>query len=236
MEWVMEMEQILRLDEKIDENAIAIDFVTSEIKNSEGYLFIKRFLDIIGSLSGLILLFPIMMLVAIAIKIEDPKGKVIFGHMRVGKDGRLFPCLKFRSMFANAEEMKKNFTEEQKREYAETFKLKNDPRITKVGKFIRKTSLDELPQLFNILKGDMTIVGPRPIVIDELEFYGECEDYYKAVKPGLTGLWQVSGRSDTTYDERVNLDMEYVTTRNTFKDLYIIFMTAVKVLKREGSY
>ena len=174
MEWGMEMEQILRLDEKIDENAIAIDFVTSEIKNSEGYLFIKRFLDIIGSLSGLILLFPIMMLVAIAIKIEDPKGKVIFGHMRVGKDGRLFPCLKFRSMFANAEEMKKNFTEEQKREYAETFKLKNDPRITKVGKFIRKTSLDELPQLFNILKGDMTIVGPRPIVIDELEFYGEC--------------------------------------------------------------
>ena len=120
----MEMEQILRLDEKIDENAIAIDFVTSEIKNSEGYLFIKRFLDIIGSLSGLILLFPIMMLVAIAIKIEDPKGKVIFGHMRVGKDGRLFPCLKFRSMFANAEEMKKNFTEEQKREYAETFKVK----------------------------------------------------------------------------------------------------------------
>ena len=236
MEWGMEMEQILRLDEKIDENAIAIDFVTSEIKNSEGYLFIKRFLDIIGSLSGLILLFPIMMLVAIAIKIEDPKGKVIFGHMRVGKDGRLFPCLKFRSMFANAEEMKKNFTEEQKREYAETFKLKNDPRITKVGKFIRKTSLDELPQLFNILKGDMTIVGPRPIVIDELEFYGEGEDYYKAVKPGLTGLWQVSGRSDTTYDERVNLDMEYVTTRNTFKDLYIIFMTAVKVLKREGSY
>ena len=109
--------------------------------------------------------------------------------------------------------MKKNFTEEQKREYAETFKLKNDPRITKVGKFIRKTSLDELPQLFNILKGDMTIVGPRPIVIDELEFYGECEDYYKAVKPGLTGLWQVSGRSDTTYDERVDLDMEYVTTR-----------------------
>lgn len=232
----MEMEQILRIDEKIDENAIAIDFVTSEIKNSEGYLFIKRFLDIIGSLSGLILLLPIMMLVAIAIKIEDPKGKVIFGHMRVGKDGRLFPCLKFRSMFANAEEMKKNFTEEQKREYAETFKLKNDPRITKVGKFIRKTSLDELPQLFNILKGDMTIVGPRPIVIDELEFYGEYEDYYKAVKPGLTGLWQVSGRSDTTYDERVNLDMEYVTTRNTFKDLYIIFMTAVKVLKREGSY
>ena len=236
MEWGMEMEQILRLDEKIDENAIAIDFVTSEIKNSEGYLFIKRFLDIIGSLSGLILLFPIMMLVAIAIKIEDPKGKVIFGHMRVGKDGRLFPCLKFRSMFANAEEMKKQFTEEQKKEYAETFKLKDDPRITKVGKFTRKTSLDELPQLLNILLGHMSIVGPRPIVSKELEFYGECDKYYKAVKPGLTGLWQVSGRSDTTYEERVAMDMEYVSTRSILKDIYIILMTVVKVLKREGSY
>ena len=207
-----------------------------KIKNSVFYLFIKRAIDFIGALVGLILLSPIMVIVAIAIKLEDPNGNIIFGHMRVGKDGNMFPCLKFRSMFSNAEEMKKNFTEEQKREYAETFKLKDDPRITKVGNFIRKTSLDELPQLFNILKGDMTIVGPRPIVTDELDFYGEYEDYYKAVKPGLTGLWQVSGRSDTTYDERVALDMEYVTTRNTFKDLYIIFMTAVKVLKREGSY
>ncbi len=132
--------------------------------------------------------------------------------------------------------MKNNFTEEQKREYAETFKLKEDPRITKVGEFIRKTSLDELPQLFNILKGDMTIVGPRPIVTDELEFYGKYEEYYKAVKPGLTGLWQVSGRSETTYDERVELDMEYVTKRNTLNDLYIIFITLFKVIKREGSY
>ena len=205
-------------------------------RESNLYLFIKRSIDIICSLAGIIVLSPIFLIVSILIKIEDPKGKVIFGHMRVGKDGRLFPCLKFRSMFANAEEMKKNFTEEQKREYAETFKLKNDPRITKVGKFIRKTSLDELPQLFNILKGDMTIVGPRPIVIDELEFYGECEDYYKAVKPGLTGLWQVSGRSDTSYDERVELDMEYVASRSIYKDIYIILMTVVKVLKREGSY
>lgn len=230
------MDQKFRFDEEIDENAITIDLSTLKINSSKLYLFLKRFLDIIGALSGLILLSPIMIIVAIAIKIEDPKGKVIFGHMRVGKDGKLFPCLKFRSMFANAEEMKKNFTEEQKREYAETFKLKDDPRITKVGNFIRKTSLDELPQLFNILKGDMTIVGPRPIVTDELAFYGEYEDYYKAVKPGLTGLWQVNGRSDTTYDERVAFDMKYVTTRNTFKDLYIIFMTVVKVLKREGSY
>lgn len=229
------MDNRFKFEEEFGGSVISIELESLRIKNSVFYLFIKRAIDFIGALVGLILLSPIMVIVAIAIKLEDPKGNIIFGHMRVGKDGKMFPCLKFRSMFSNAEEMKKNFTEEQKREYAETFKLKDDPRITKVGKFIRKTSLDELPQLFNILKGDMTIVGPRPIVTDELDFYGEYEDYYKAVKPGLTGLWQVSGRSDTTYDERVALDMEYVTTRNTFKDLYIIFMTVVKVLKREGA-
>ncbi len=128
------------------------------IKNSIGYLFIKRVLDILGSVIGIIVFSPVLLIIALAIKIEDPKGKIIFGHRRVGKDGKMFHCLKFRSMFANAEEMKKNFTEEQIKEYAETFKLKDDPRITKVGKFIRKTSLDELPQLLNILKGDMSIL------------------------------------------------------------------------------
>lgn len=206
------------------------------IKEKKMYIFIKRFLDIIGAFLGVIILSPVFLLVAIAIKIEDPKGDIIFGHMRVGKDGKLFPCFKFRSMYANAEEMKNNFTPEQKKEYEETFKLKDDPRITKVGNFIRKTSLDELPQMFNILRGEMTIVGPRPIVEDELKYYGEYAKYYKAVKPGLTGLWQVSGRSDTSYDERVELDMEYITTRNTFKDIYIMMMTVVKVIKREGSY
>ena len=229
------MEKAFKFEEEFGGSVISVELENLQIRDSVFYLFTKRAIDFIGALVGLILLSPIMVIVAIAIKLEDPKGNIIFGHMRVGKDGKMFPCLKFRSMFSNAEEMKKNFTEEQKREYAETFKLKDDPRITKVGKFIRKTSLDELPQLFNILKGDMTIVGPRPIVTDELDFYGEYDDYYKAVKPGLTGLWQVSGRSDTTYDERVALDIEYVTTRNTFKDLYIIFMTVVKVLKREGA-
>lgn len=223
-------------DNSSNELALDISSYDIEVKNSYLYLFIKRLIDIIGALVGSILLSPILLLVAIAIKIEDPKGNIIFGHKRVGKDGKLFYCYKFRSMFANAEEMKKNFTEEQKKEYAETFKLKNDPRITKVGKFIRKTSLDELPQLFNILMGDMSVVGPRPIVTEELKYYGDYDKYYMAVKPGLTGLWQVSGRSDTSYDERVDLDMEYVSTRNIFKDMYIILMTAIKVIKREGSY
>ena len=221
-------------EEIVSGNTIAVQEI--KINDSLGYLFIKRLIDIIGSIIGIIVLSPVFIIVSIAIKIEDPKGKVIFGHKRVGKGGKLFPCLKFRSMFANAEEMKKHFTPAQKKEYEETFKLKDDPRVTKVGKFIRKTSLDELPQLFNILIGQMTIVGPRPIVTKELEFYGEYAKYYESVKPGLTGLWQVKGRSDTTYEERVELDMEYVSTRNIFKDIYIIFMTAIKVIKKDGAY
>lgn len=222
-------------EEEIDESAIAIDLDNIQTNNSIFYIVSKRIIDIVGSLAGIILLSPLFLVVAILIKIEDPKGKVMFLHERVGKHGKMFSCLKFRSMFANAEEMKVNFTEAQKKEYEETFKLQDDPRITKVGKFIRKTSLDELPQLFNILKGDMTIVGPRPIVIEELEFYGEYEKYYKSVIPGLTGLWQVSGRSNTTYDERVALDMEYISTRNTLKDLHLIMKTVLKVLKKEGA-
>lgn len=227
-------ERVLFEDKVENESSIIISDI--KVKNSFRYLFFKRLIDIVGSFLGILMLSPVFIIVAIAIKLEDPKGKVIFGHKRVGKNGVLFPCLKFRSMFANAEEMKKNFTTAQKKEYEETFKLKDDPRVTKVGNFIRKTSLDELPQLFNILIGQMTIVGPRPIVTKELEFYGEYENIYKSVKPGLTGLWQVKGRSDTTYEERVDLDMEYVTTRNILKDIYIIFMTAVKVIKKDGAY
>lgn len=202
---------------------------------TSGYLFSKRLLDILGAIAGLIVLFPVFIIVAIIVKIDDPKGKVIFGHKRVGLNGKEFKCWKFRSMVHNAEEILKNLNEEQKKEYSETFKLKDDPRVTKVGAFIRKTSLDELPQLVNILTGDMTIVGPRPIVIKELEYYGKCAGVYLSVKPGLTGLWQVSGRSDTTYDERVEFDMEYVSKRTMSLDLYIIFKTIIKVLKREGA-
>ena len=222
-------------EEELDEAVIDIDLENIQTNNSIFYIVSKRIIDIIGSLAGLILLSPLFLIVAILIKLEDPKGNIIFSHMRVGKDGKLFPCLKFRSMFANAEEMKKNFTEEQKKEYEETFKLQNDPRVTKVGRFIRQTSLDDFPQLINILKGEMTLVGPRPIVTDELVFYGEYQRHYKSVKPGLTGLWQVNGRSDTTYDERVAFDMEYIRTRNILKDIKIIIMTVLKVIKKEGA-
>lgn len=212
--------------------------VLQHIKVKEGkiYLFLKRVIDIVGSLCGLIILSPLFLIVGILVKMEDPKGTILFGHKRVGRNGKLFSCWKFRSMFANAEQMLEQLSPEQKKEYAETFKLQNDPRVTKVGKFIRKTSLDELPQLFNILKGEMTIVGPRPIVTKELDFYGDYQELYKSVKPGLTGLWQISGRSDTTYDERIAFDIEYITTRNIFKDIYILMKTLIKVLKRDGAY
>ena len=210
--------------------------IEKNINKSKIYSFSKRFIDIIGSFFGLILLSPLFLIIALAIKIEDPKGKVFFGHKRVGYKGKLFPCWKFRTMVHNAEDMLTKLTPEQKKEYEETFKLKDDPRITKIGKFLRKTSLDELPQLVNILKGEMTIVGPRPIVTKELEKYGDYQVYLIELKPGLTGLWQVSGRSDTSYEERVILDMEYIIKRSTLLDMYIILMTAVKIFKREGAY
>lgn len=219
----------------VDNSILDFKTIENNIHKNIGYIIIKRMADFMGALIGLILLSPIFLIVAISIKIEDPKGKIIFGHKRVGLNGKIFKCWKFRSMVHNAEEILNTLTPEQKKEYSETFKLKEDPRITKVGNFIRKTSLDELPQLINILMGQMSIVGPRPIVTKELEFYGEYAQYLKSIKPGLTGLWQVSGRSDTTYEERVELDMEYVVKRGVFLDIYIIFMTFIKVIKREGA-
>ena len=136
-------------------------------------------------------------------------------------------------MYQNSDEIMKNFTEEQKKEYAENFKLKDDPRVTKVGNFIRKTSLDELPQLLNVLKGEITIVGRRPIVLGELDKYGENRDVYLSVKPGLTGMWQAFGRSDTTYEERVKLDVYYVENQNLLLDIKIILGTIVSVILRK---
>ncbi|MBM6860092.1 sugar transferase, partial [Clostridium saudiense] len=168
-----------------------------EIRERKGYEFFKRIFDIASSIIVLILTSPIFIIVALAIRIES-KGKVIFGHTRIGKDGVPFKVYKFRSMYENAAEIFDTFSEEQKREYYENFKLENDPRITKVGAFIRRTSLDELPQLINIIKGDMSVVGPRPIVEKEIEKYGAYFEKVFSVKGGLTGYWQANGRSTTT--------------------------------------
>jgi len=198
------------------------------------YNFIKRLMDIILSLLAIVLLSPIFLIVGLIVRF-DSKGKIVFGHERIGKNMKRIKVYKFRTMYENADEIFRNFSEEQKREYYTNFKLDNDPRITRVGGFLRRTSLDELPQLFNILKGDMSIVGPRPIVEKEIEKYGEFVEIVFSALPGLTGYWQANGRSDTTYEERVQMDMYYIKNRSILLDIKIIFKTFLSVIKKEGA-
>ncbi len=185
------------------------------------------------------LLLPIIGVIALLIKKESP-GPIFFTHTRIGKNGKPIPTLKFRSMYVDADKRLEKLLEENpvvKEEWERNFKLKNDPRVTKIGSFLRKTSLDELPQIFNILRGDMYFVGPRPVVQKEIEiYYRENAVYYYMVKPGITGLWQVSGRSDTDYDFRVNTDKWYVINWSIWLDIIILFKTIKVVLKREGAY
>lgn len=188
------------------------------------YLFLKRTIDILGSGIGLIILSPIFILVALAIKIEDPKGKVFFVQERCGKNNKLFKMYKFRSMISNAEELLEELICENEMD-GPVFKIKEDPRITRVGRFIRKTSIDELPQLFNILMGDMSIVGPRPAIPHEVAEYNEYQKQRLLVKPGLTCIWQVSGRNSIGFDEWVDMDLEYIEKRNLWMDIKLIFKT-----------
>ena len=196
------------------------------IQPKEGpiYLFFKRAMDIIGSLCGIILLSPLLIIVALAIKIEDPKGSIFFSQQRCGKDNKLFPMYKFRSMVSNAEELLEELMEHNEMD-GPVFKIKDDPRITRVGKFIRKTSIDELPQLFNILRGDMSIVGPRPAIPHEVAEYSHYHKQRLLVKPGLTCIWQVSGRNSIGFDEWMEMDLEYITTRSLWMDIKLIFKT-----------
>ena len=209
--------------------------VTSKyVANKPVYDFVKRFADIICSAIGIILLSPFFIIISIAIKLTS-RGPVIFVHKRVGKNGKEIGIYKFRSMVMNAEELIEKFTPEQKEEFKKNFKLKNDPRITKIGKFLRKTSLDELPQLFNILKGDLSIVGPRPIMEVETRIYGGYKNMLLSVKPGLTGFWAANGRSDTSYKRRRAMEIYYVKNRSLLFDIKIIFKTVISVFKGEGA-
>ncbi len=198
------------------------------------YLIGKRIFDIVMSLMGLFFLLPLFLLIMVAIKI-DSKGPCFFVHKRVGKNGKTIGVMKFRTMVVNAEEMLKQLTPEQEKEFKEKFKLDNDFRVTRVGKFLRKTSLDELPQLLNILLGNMTLIGPRPVIEVELEKYGFHKDKFLSVTPGLTGYWQANGRSNTTYEERIKMDMYYIDHMNVFLDIKIVFQTVRSVLKKEGA-
>lgn len=197
-------------------------------RESKLYLFIKRSIDIICSLAGIIVLSPVFLIVAALIKIEDPKGSIFFCQERNGQHPNTFKMYKFRSMVHNAEELLKDL-QHKNEQTGPAFKMANDPRITKVGKFIRKTSLDELPQLFNILKGDMSLVGPRPPIPREVREYNSYQMQRLLVKPGLTCIWQVSGRNNIGFDEWVDMDLEYIKTRNLLLDIKLILKT-VKVL------
>ena len=169
----------------------------------------------------------------------DSEGPVFYRRARIGRYGRRFYVYKFRTMVQNADHLLQTYLAESpelRAEWLATHKLKNDPRITRVGAILRKTSLDELPQLWNILVGEMSLIGPRPIVDAEVEKYGDCFDLYTQVRPGLTGLWQVSGRSDTSYEQRVELDKYYVLNRSLKLDLQILWKTVFVVLKKDGAY
>ncbi len=197
----------------------------------------KRTLDIVLSGMALVFLFPLLAAVAICIRVTDP-GPILFAQERIGARGRRFKCYKFRSMVVDAQERLKAHlaaNPDAAEEWERDHKLQNDPRITGIGRFLRKTSLDELPQLVNILRGDMSIVGPRPIVEDEISKYGSAFSAYSAVRPGLTGAWQVGGRSDTSYDLRVQLDVDYVERWSLGRDIKIVLQTVPAVLLNRGA-
>lgn len=200
--------------------------------------YLKAIFDFIVTLVGTLAISPILVFIALWIYKDSP-GPVIFKHIRIGKNGKEFPCYKFRSMCIDAKEKLEKLLDtdpEVRAEWEKDFKLKNDPRITKSGAFLRKTSLDELPQIFNVLKGEMSLVGPRPIIKAEMERYGEYINDYLMVKPGITGMWQVSGRNDIDYTERVLLDSWYVRNWSIWIDLVMLFKTIAVVLFRKGAY
>ncbi|WP_274364317.1 sugar transferase [Paenibacillus thermotolerans] len=202
------------------------------------YLFSKRAIDIVGSLFGLIIFSPILLALSIMIIFSDLGGPVFFSQNRIGLKGKMFKIYKFRTMVSNAEERLLSDPELYKKYVENNYKLEpsEDPRITKIGRFLRRTSLDELPQLFNVLKGEMSLVGPRPVVREELEEYKEKTSQFLSVKPGITGYWQVCGRSGVGYPERVDLEIFYVSNQSFIFDIKIILKTIIQVIKRQGAY
>jgi len=200
----------------------------------EVYSYVKRGLDVILSALGTIILSPVFLIIAGIIKFDSP-GKVFFKNKRKRKNGKEIYIYKFRTMVENAEDMIRDFSPEQLQEFKENYKLKDDPRITKVGSFLRRTSLDELPQIFNILRGELSIIGPRPVIKEELEKYGPNKAKFLSITPGLTGYWQANGRSNTTYEERMQMELYYVENYSLKMDIKIFFKTILSVLKKEGA-
>ncbi len=196
----------------------------------------KRVLDIVGALTLALVLSPLILVIGFTLARD--RGPIIFSHSRTGRHGKTFACLKFRTMVPNADQVLRDLLQkdpQRKLEWMRDQKLRDDPRVTAIGRFLRRTSLDELPQLWNVLKGDMSLVGPRPVVRDEWQRYGRRLDSYLAAKPGVTGLWQVMGRSDSCYRRRVALDSYYVRKRSFLMDCYILLLTIKVVLNGRGA-
>ena len=223
-------------------DAITIDSpevqpLKEHLARKKGYLVVKRLIDIVGSIVGVVLTIPFIFVVGMAIKLESKslRAKVFFVQERVGKDGKTFKMIKFRSMQEDAEEQLKNLLHKNEIKGA-IFKMKNDPRVTRVGKFIRKTSIDELPQFFNVLIGDMSLVGPRPPLMREVVQYSEKDKARLLVKPGITGLWQVTVRNNADFDVMVRLDIEYINNICLNDDIKILLKTILAVVKPNGAF
>ncbi len=213
---------------------------TIEMENRKiVYRFIKRIIDIIGGLVGIVLLIPItIVLYLISIFSKENKGPIFYEQLRVGKNGKYFRIYKFRTMIIGADKILKKYLEENEEariEFEKNQKLEYDPRITKLGKILRKTSLDEFPQFINVLKGDMSLIGPRPLVEGELDAHNGNHKLYESVKPGITGYWGVNGRSNTTYEERLELEYYYAKNFSFWLDTKIFFKTIISIVKREGA-
>lgn len=224
----------------VQENITSVTNKIERIKKIKDILYkiIKRAIDIFASIIGIIILLPITILIWIANILVKDNGPVFFKQERIGKDGEFFKLYKYRSMVVEADDKLSKYlaeNEEAREEYKKYKKLKNDPRITKVGKFIRNTSIDEFPQFINVLKGQMTLVGPRPYLPREINDMGESFNEIIKVKPGLTGLWQVNGRSETTFEDRLRIDKEYVQKRGMKLDTKIFIWTIGKVFIKEGA-
>ncbi len=197
----------------------------------------KRFFDVVFGIALLVFLSPLMLVIAALVKLDG--GPVLYGHRRVGADRQSFRCWKFRSMVVDADKVLENVLRsdpDARQEWQRDFKLRSDPRITAIGRFLRTTSLDELPQLFNVIRGEMSLIGPRPIVTEEIERYGDAFRHYCACRPGMTGLWQVSGRNGVDYVRRVKFDEQYATSWSFLLDLVVLCRTVVVVTQRNGAY
>jgi len=227
-----------RISANDDAQSLAVQPDFAPQPASFGNAVLWRAFDILGSAAILIIVLPFLLVLAAVMYLSDP-GPLFFVHRRIGHRGQSFGCLKFRTMKVNGDEILREHlavSHVARREWAETHKLRNDPRVTRVGVLVRKLSLDEFPQLLNVFRGEMSLVGPRPIVEAEVHRYGRFFEHYCTVKPGLTGLWQISGRNDTSYRERVELDVEYVSRKSLTLDVLLMIKTVPAVLLARGSY